>query len=158
MAGEKLYIGSQLKTARLQKKIDIKSAVEDLRIPAKYLKAFEKNDLSQFPDNAYAIGFLKNYADYLGLEQDPLVRELKSHLRVEPLDARTCRPLDPPRDTSWVLKVAVFLLLAMIAAGAYLAWSYYKGNDYKLSSAGEMPAHLAAFLEDEGVASEDAAQ
>ena len=72
----------------------ISRAVADLCISKKYLSAFEKNDLSQFPDNAYAIGFLKNYADYLGLDQGSLVKELKSHLRFEPLDVRACRPLD----------------------------------------------------------------
>jgi len=158
MAGEKLYIGSKLKSARREQKIAIKRAVEDLCIPGKYLTAFEKNDLSGFPDNAYAIGFLKNYADYLGLEQAPLVRELKNHLSFEPLDIRTCRPLDPPEDKSWVLRAAVILLLALIAAGAYFGWNYYKGNDYNLASAEEMPAHLAVFLDDGEKSDEDAAR
>jgi transcriptional regulator with XRE-family HTH domain len=149
MAEEKLYIGSRLRTARRKQKIKINRAVKDLCIPKKYLSAFEKNDLSQFPDNAYAVGFLKNYADYLGLDQGSLVKELKGHLRFEPLDISTCRPLDQQNGHSLLAKAAVLLLIGLVISGAYFGWTYFKGNDYKLSQVKEIPAHLAAFLIDE---------
>ena len=152
MAGNELYIGSRLQTARRKQKIKISRAVADLCIPKKYLSAFEKNDLSQFPDNAYAVGFLKNYAEYLGLDQGSLVKELKNHLRVEPLDIRTCRPLDPPAGNSWLATAAVLLLIGLVISGAYFGWTYFKGNDYKLTQSGEIPAHLAAFLVDQNPA------
>ena len=96
MAGEKMVIGSLLQKTRRKRKIKISRAVEDLRIPKKYLYAFENNDLTPFPSPAYAVGFLKNYAEYLGLDAAPLVDDLKDHLGHEPLDDSLLRTPEVP--------------------------------------------------------------
>jgi len=145
MAGKKIVIGSLLQKARRQKKIKISRAVEDLRIPKKYLYAFENNDLTPFPSPAYAVGFLKNYADYLGLDATPLIDDLKDHFGHEPLDDSLLRAPELPK-RQWLSIVGVVLLVLLILTGAYFGWSYFKGDDYEISANDEMPAHLAAFL------------
>ena len=80
------------------------------------------------------------------------MKELKSHLRIEPLDIHTCRPLDPPTGHSLLAKVAVLLLTGLVIFGAYFGWTYFRGNDYKLSQGEKIPAHLVAFLVDENPA------
>lgn len=148
MADKKIVIGSLLQKARRQKKIKISRAVEDLRIPKKYLYAFENNDLTPFPSPAYAVGFLKNYADYLGLDATPLVDDLKDHFGHEPLDDSLLRAPELP-GRRWLPIVGIVLLVLLILTGAYFGWSYFKGDDYEISANDEMPAHLAAFLVDE---------
>ena len=146
MAEDSLYIGSRLRSARRKQKIKISRVVTDLCIPKRYINAFEKNDMSQFPTNAYAVGFLKNYADYLGLDQAPLVRDLKNHLREEDLDFHICRPMASTSPPSWVARAAVVGLIVLVVSGIYFGWAYLKGNDYKVAQDEEIPAHLAAFL------------
>lgn len=148
MAEGSLYIGSRLQKARRAQHININHAVEDLCIPKKYLSAFERNDLSIFPNTAYAVGFLKSYADYLGVEAASLVENLKAHMTVEPLDISLCRPVAEAKKP-WLQIVAVVLLIGLVTAGAYFGWAYFKSGEYKLSENTEMPAHLAAFLVDE---------
>ena len=148
MADKKIVIGSLLQKARRQKKIKISRAAEDLRISKKYLYAFENNDLTPFPSPAYAVGFLKNYADYLGLDAAPLVDDLKDHYGHEPLDDSLLRAPELP-GRRWLPIVGVVLLVILILTGAYFGWNYFKGDDYEVSANDEMPAHLAAFLVDD---------
>ena len=145
MADEKMVIGSLLQKARRKRKIKISRAVEDLRIPKKYLYAFENNDLTPFPSPAYAVGFLKNYAEYLGLDAAPLVDDLKDHIGHEPLDDSLLRTLEVPGRPLLPI-VALVLLVILILVGAYFAWVYFKGNSFDQAINEELPAHLAAFL------------
>lgn len=155
MAEGSLYIGSRLQKARRAQHIDINHAVEELCIPKKYLSAFEHNDLSIFPNTAYAVGFLRSYADYLGVEAASLVENLKAHMTVEPLDVSLCRPVSEAKK-SWLPIAAMVFLIGLVGAGAYFGWTYFKANDYKLSENAEMPAHLAVFLVDETLGAAEA--
>ncbi|MDR2658437.1 MAG: helix-turn-helix domain-containing protein [Spirochaetaceae bacterium] len=71
-------IGEQLKTARESKGISIDDAAREINIARKYLAALESEDFSQFTAEAYLLGFLKNYGEYLGLD----VKELLSLYRI----------------------------------------------------------------------------
>jgi len=135
-----------LQKARRKQKIKISRAVEDLRIPKKYLYAFENNDLTAFPSAVYAVGFLKNYADYLGLDAAPLVDDLKAHFGPEPLDDSLMRSLDIPTRRPWLPIAGLIFLAGLVLAGAYFGWSYFKGADYEVSASDELPPHLAAIL------------
>ncbi len=58
--------GQLLHKARTKKKLTLEDIEEDTKIKAVFLAAIEKGDYSQLPP-AYAQGFVKNYAEYLGL-------------------------------------------------------------------------------------------
>ena len=48
-----------------------------LRIRASQLDALEKGDISQLPGRVYAIGFVRSYSEYLGLDGDKMVQLFK---------------------------------------------------------------------------------
>jgi len=48
-----------------------------LRIRASQLEALEKGDISQLPGRVYAIGFVRAYSEYLGLDGDKMVHLFK---------------------------------------------------------------------------------
>lgn len=48
-----------------------------LRIRASHLEALEQGDLSQLPGRVYAIGFVRSYSEYLGLDGDKMVHLFK---------------------------------------------------------------------------------
>jgi cytoskeletal protein RodZ len=60
--------GNVLRTAREQRNIDIHTAARETSIPAYSIEALEMEQFEKFPGEAYFIGFLHNYAEYLGLD------------------------------------------------------------------------------------------
>jgi cytoskeletal protein RodZ len=60
-------IGQKLKAAREAKNIDISSVATDTRIKISFLEALEHSDFKALPNLVTARGFMKVYADYLGL-------------------------------------------------------------------------------------------
>lgn len=66
-------IGERLKRAREQKGLNHEQIARDTNIAKRYLVALEEEDFQAFPGDPYLLGFLRNYADYLGLKAEELV-------------------------------------------------------------------------------------
>ena len=66
-------IGSSLREARERQKLELSEIERETRIRSKYLQALEEDRFDRLPAPAYAKGFLRTYADYLGLEAQPFV-------------------------------------------------------------------------------------
>ena len=71
-------IGQKLKQAREEQRITLEVASESTRIRMLYLQALEVGDLSVLPSPVQARGFLRNYAEYLGLDFDRILAELRA--------------------------------------------------------------------------------
>ena len=70
--------GSLLKNAREEKGLDILSVERDTAITMQYIEAMEEENVDVFPGEAYFIGFLHNYAEFLGLNGDNIVSLYKN--------------------------------------------------------------------------------
>lgn len=71
-------IGDMLKREREKRGEDVRSVADYLRIRRGFLEALENNRYDQLPADAYVIGFLRSYANYLGLDgQDAIDRYRK---------------------------------------------------------------------------------
>jgi cytoskeleton protein RodZ len=73
-------IGQKLKQVREEQNLTIEKASEATHIRAPYIKALEDGDLSVLPSPVQARGFMRNYAEYLGLNFDQLIAELRAEL------------------------------------------------------------------------------
>lgn len=62
-----------LQTARLDKEYTLDDISKKTKIPLKFLKAFEQELLSDFPDEPYCSLMLREYASYLGLKPDDII-------------------------------------------------------------------------------------
>ncbi len=71
-----VQIGQQLRQAREAQHISPAKAARDTLIRIHYLQALEAGDLKAIPSAAQARGFLRAYADYLGLDSEPLMSSL----------------------------------------------------------------------------------
>lgn len=60
-------IGQRLRDKRIERKLSINDVAISLKIKPQFLEAIEKGDYKKLPSPAYAQGFVRNYADYLGL-------------------------------------------------------------------------------------------
>ena len=72
-----LPIGEVLKRTRTRRKLDIRTVEERTKIRIKYLRALENEEWEVLPAPAYAKGFLRTYAQFLGLDGDALVDEYR---------------------------------------------------------------------------------
>jgi cytoskeleton protein RodZ len=71
-------IGSSLKDARLRKGLDLATAAEATKIRSRHLQALEDEQFDVLPGQTYVRGFLKTYADFLGLDGQLYVDEYSS--------------------------------------------------------------------------------
>jgi len=71
-------IGQRLKQARQEKRLTLEKVFEAIRIRVQYLEALEMDDLSSMPSPVQARGYLRNYAEYLGLDFEQLLDEARA--------------------------------------------------------------------------------
>jgi transcriptional regulator with XRE-family HTH domain len=67
-------LGSYLRAAREARGLDLRDAAQQTRISISYLKAIEDEDFSKLPGEVFVRGFLKNYARFLGLPEDEVMK------------------------------------------------------------------------------------
>ena len=72
-------LGEKLKSARERRGATTSQAAAATRIKMQHLEAMEANQFQRIPAPTYAKGFLRMYAEYLGLDPAPLVREYMEH-------------------------------------------------------------------------------
>lgn len=72
-------VGPILEAKRREKGLSLKDVEQSTKIRTRYLEGLEREDYSILPDPIYARGFLKTYANFLGLDGERLARELKDH-------------------------------------------------------------------------------
>jgi cytoskeletal protein RodZ len=70
-------IGQILEKKRLEKGLSLKEVEHATKIRTRYLEGLEREDPTALPDHVYARGFLKTYANFLGLDGERLSKELK---------------------------------------------------------------------------------
>src|SRR6476469_31934 len=79
-------IGGSLREARLKRDLTPADVQKAIRIRDRYLQALEEERCERLPGDAYVKGFLRTYADYLGLD---------GNLYVEEYNSRFARPDEP---------------------------------------------------------------
>jgi cytoskeleton protein RodZ len=79
-------VGGSLREARLKRGLSPADVQKAIRIRDRYLQALEEERWELLPGDAYVKGFLRTYADYLGLD---------GNLYVEEYNSRFARPDEP---------------------------------------------------------------
>lgn len=71
-------IGSALSRAREGLDLSFEEAEQATKIRKDFLRGLESDDHSGLPESVYVRGFVKTYADYLGLDGSAMSRALKN--------------------------------------------------------------------------------
>lgn len=79
-----LQIGTILTDARRSQGIDIETVEQETKIRAKYLLALENEEWDVLPGPAYVRGFIRAYADLLGIDGEVLVDEYRRRRLEQP--------------------------------------------------------------------------
>lgn len=71
-------VGEMLRAARVAKKMSIEEVSVALRIRAAQLRVIEENNINALPGMTYAIGFVRSYANFVGLDPTEVVHKFKA--------------------------------------------------------------------------------
>lgn len=123
-------VADTLVRARQQFGQDLRSIADVLCIRFAYLDAIERSQYENLPGATYAVGFVRTYAEYLGLDGDKVVERFKSE--VEGLDKQTKLHFPTPAPEGKMPGGAVFLVAALLFAGAYGVWFYLSNKGESL--------------------------
>ena len=130
-------IGNSLREARLRQGLDFPELEQATKIRGKYLRALEHEEFEQLPGPTYVKGFLRSYAEYLGLDGQLYVDEYNSRFLVGEDDAplRTRRSTVRRPEHRRIESNVVLLALAGIAVVTLLVFAAWKfgGSDPKQS-------------------------
>ena len=69
-----------MRAARCAAGLDIASVSEEIKVKPQHLEAIEANAPSRLPPVPYAVGFVKVYAQFLGLDSEAVVSQFKKDI------------------------------------------------------------------------------
>ncbi len=81
-----MLVGDILRQARESYNQNLHDVERNLRIRACQIDAIEKNNFNELPGRVYTIGFVRSYAEYLGLDGDQIISILKKQFDVKSTD------------------------------------------------------------------------
>lgn len=119
-------IGAFLRETRIDRGLSLDDAARVTRIGKNYLSALEDDRFDILPNPAYARGFLRAYAEYLGLSGDDLIARYAGSGSRESHEAPEHKEMATPqvrggsgasRQGLWVVPL---ILLLLVLASAYL--------------------------------------
>jgi len=92
-------IGAVLEKARRERGLSLRDVEDATKIRTRYLEGLEREDFSVLPDAVYVQGFLKTYANFLGLNGDEMARDLRN--RRSPRRERQQLAYEPPQSSEF---------------------------------------------------------
>jgi cytoskeletal protein RodZ len=172
-------IGRFLEQRRKERGLSLEEVEQATKIRKRYLHGLEREDYAVLPAGVYAQGFLKTYANYLGLDGEALSRQLKSRRKPrrerginyksgpesgfeEPLIAPT--GLQGTEKRNFPTSAVVTLLVAVLVLSVVVGALYVVGRGVEVSRSGEenpsppQPAEKAPKQGQEEVASKAKAE
>jgi len=116
-------VGARLAEARKAQSLELEDIAARTRVPVRHLEAIEANDLGALPAIPYSVGFVRAYAQIVGLDAAGLSREFREEMGgpAERVVPEPFEPADPARVPSRFL-VTIAVVLALLLGGGYAIW------------------------------------
>jgi hypothetical protein len=152
-------LGPSLREARTRRGVEFGQAEQATKIRGKYLRALEDEQFDTLPSPTYVKGFLRTYAEYLGLDGQLYVDEYTSRFVSgedwESRRARRSSAREENRRLQTMIVVAVVAAITLVTVIVIAAWSSSGGDEHaartpkthNAPAAHRTPAAPAAYLE-----------
>ena len=117
-------LGERLRVAREEKGLSLDEVASQTRIPIRHLQHIEREEWDALPAVTYCVGFVRAYANAIGLDGAEYGRELRERLggvRTRPAAAEYYEPADPARVPPRSLAIIAGVLLVALIIG-YAIW------------------------------------
>lgn len=116
-------VGGMLHDARLKKGLKIEDIAKELYIRPAYLEAIESSNYDEIPEPPYGVGFIRTYAEFLGLNSARVVQLFKEETDAN-AQADDLYVLEPQAEATVPNKKYLLISLAAVAL-LYAAWFAY---------------------------------
>jgi hypothetical protein len=141
-------IGNSLREARERQGLGYPEIELATKIRAKYIRALEEEDFTSIPGDAYIRGFLRSYAEYLGLDGDVYVDEYASRFITswrDELPPRPERRRIRTRERHLERRVVLLVLAAivLVAILVFAAFSLPGSSSHKPGAGKQNQRHSA---------------
>lgn len=111
-------VGVKLEKARQAKSLSKEQVLKELKFNASFLDALESGQWSEMPGEVYALGFLRQYAELLGIDVSSDIERIKTNTYelTTPLTYPDA-PISPNR--TWAMIAALLFILGMIISNLF---------------------------------------
>lgn len=120
-------ISEILKESRLKKHITIEDVERDTKIKRQFLECLENGEFNKLPSESYALGFVKNYASYLGfspITAAALFRRENESAKVDILPTYKKKPQKTVKKFFLRSPRGLFVLIVALVVFSYLAFQF----------------------------------
>lgn len=122
-------VGAMLKEARQSRGLTLAQVEHATKIREKFLVGIEADELAALPSLSYAKGFIRNYAEYLGLSSEVVMaifrRQTSESSRASLLPTGVADPLNTP-----MLRLTPGRFLGILVSGLLIVFLVYFLNQY----------------------------
>lgn len=122
---DSLTLGEKMKRIRSERRLSLHEISKGTKIQSKYLEYLEEGLYEKLPADVYVRGFLKSYADYVGINDKALIKlfERESGVRrnIKKIESRE-EVIKPLKITNWLLTpriIAGFLAAILVFFGFF---------------------------------------
>ncbi|MBI3956099.1 helix-turn-helix domain-containing protein [Candidatus Gottesmanbacteria bacterium] len=122
-------VGSILREAREAKHVTFAQIEAATKIRAKFLEAIEADDYSLLPSQAYAKGFVKNYADFVGISSATILAFFRRQTREAAKSAILPKGVAQHLNRTW-LQLTPGRFLIFLFVGLVVTFLIYLGIQY----------------------------
>ena len=112
-----------LQQARMRAGLELTDVADTLRIRLVHLEALEEGRFDDLPGQTYAVGFLRSYAAFLGLDTDETIRRFKEEMAPDAAQTKLTFPTptrEGRRPKPWLI-----IIVLLLAGASYGGWQYY---------------------------------
>ncbi len=139
-------VGVLLRASRLRCGGDLTGIAQTLRIRRNYLEALEEGHFGDLPGATYAVGFVRTYAEHLGLDGDEIVRRFKAE--ASGINQSTSLVFPSPTTEGSIPGGALLLVGALLAVMVYGGWYLLSTqNQTMVELVPKLPDRLMALVE-----------
>lgn len=139
-------VGALLRETRERRDQDLADIAAILRIRQLHLEAIENGRFDDLPGRIYAVGFLRTYAEYLGLDAEYVVDLMYQETAHTLTDQKLVFPAPEPASRlpkMWMLAVSV-----VVVVGLAFTWNIFREpGDAPVVTVAEVPNRLAGLTE-----------
>lgn len=141
-------VGALLCASRQRVGEELRDVADMLRIRYPYLEAIEEGRYGDLPGQTYAVGFVRAYAEHLGLDSEEVVRRFKAE--IETGGKRHDLHFPTPMAETGIPGGAIVFVGLIVAVLAYGGWYLSTTKDGFLSDlVSPLPERLAALVSDD---------
>lgn len=126
-------IGAYLRNLRLHQEMSLEEVASTTLIPVRTLAAIEAGDLHRLPEPVYVQGFIKRYADAIGVDGTEFANAFPTNVR-----ARPSKPTWRGSIEAQLRPVHLYLLYTLLVLGSISGLSYLLNR-----SAGQAPRYAS---------------